>query len=530
MKHKLCAALAVCAALTLTAQENILGKSPVGEFVVANGVAQSLDPSLMNTSAEHRVYMALFEGLVAYDAKTSKAVPGVAESWTFSADRSVITFKIRDGAVWSDGTPITAQTFVDSWLYLLAPNTQADYAFMISIIVKGAGACYAAGRNADMARLRNDVGIRAVDAHTFEVTLVGSLPFALDMMAHYAFSPLPMHVIKQHGAGWTKKAHFTGNGPFVLEEWAEDGTITVVPNGAYWNKANVHLSKITFLPVDYSLAAYNAFRDGAIDWNAVPPVSVSDSVQSDPDFHTATVAATHFYYINTQHPVLKDARIRKALSMSFDRQELIDTVLKGVQIPAFALAPPMGGYEPAAGTGFDIAEARRLLDQAGYPNGQGLPTLTIMYNTLDIHYRIADYLRKAWKKNLGIDVALQNLDWATFLDTRKSNRMQLGRAGWIADYPDAQTFLDLLITGSENNDGHYNSAEYDALMRQASSMPDGAERNAVMRNAEEIAITRDQAIIPIYYYVSHNLINLAAWDGWYTNYQDVHPYVGLKRK
>jgi len=499
-------------------------KAPM-EFVIGNGTEiQSIDPSQIEGVPEHRVYKALFEGLVNHDPRTAKAVPGVAESWTVSADGTVITFKIRSGITWSDGTPITAQTIVDSWLHHLNPTTGSKYAYMPGMVVKGADLYNTQGGKP------SDVAIRAVNANTFEVTLVGNVPYAMDMFAHYAFSPLPMHIIQKFGDDWIKKENFVGNGPFVLQEWVPNDHLTVTPNARYWNKANVFLTKITFLPIEDTNTAYQAFKNGEIDWSTNIPLALIDQLKLDKDYHVAPQLGSYFYYVNMNHPILKDVRLRKALSMSFDRQELIDKVVKGGQLPAFSLAPPIGEYVPATGTGFDIAAAKQLLAEAGYPDGRGLPTFTIMYNTLDSHKVIAEYLQQAWKNNLGVNVTLQNLEWATFLEERKTSRMELGRAGWIADYPDAQNFLDLLITGGGNNDGGYSDAEYDRLIRQASTLPGGTERDNILHQAEEIAITRDQAVIPIYIYVSQNIINLDRWDGWYTNAQDVHVWTGIKRK
>ncbi|MDR2258864.1 MAG: peptide ABC transporter substrate-binding protein [Treponema sp.] len=501
------------------------GGKPAMEFIIGNSSEiQSIDPSQIEGVPEHRVYKALFEGLVGHDPKTNKAIPGVAESWTISADGSVITFKIRGGITWSDGTPITAQTVVDSWLHHLNPATGSKYAYMPGMVVKGADLYNTKGGKP------SDVAIRAVNPSTFEVTLVGNVPYALDMFAHYAFSPLPMHTIQKYGSDWIKKENFVGNGPFVLQEWIPNDRLVVVPNDRYWNKANVFLTKITFLPIEDTNTAYQAFKNGELDWSTQPPLALIDQLKLDKDYQVDTQLGSYFYYVNVNHPILKDVRIRKALSMSFDRQELIDRVTKGGQLPAFALVPPIGDYKPAVGTGYDVAAAKRLLAEAGYPDGRGLPTFTIIYNTLDAHKVIAEYLQQVWKNNLGVNVTLQNLEWATFLEERKTSRMELGRAGWIADYADAQNFLDLLITDGGNNDGHYSDPEYDRLIRQASALPGGPERDNVLRQAEEIAVTRDQAVIPIYYYVSQNIIDLDKWDGWYTNPQDVHPWVGIKRK
>jgi oligopeptide transport system substrate-binding protein len=496
------------------------------EMVIMNGAnPQSLDPSQITGVPEHRLYMALFEGLVGMDPRTNKAVPGVAESWTYSDNNSVITFKLRPGIIWSDGTPITAQQIVESWLHHLNPETASDYAYMMGMVVKGAE-----DYNENDGR-PEDVEIRAVDSRTFEVTLVGPTPYALDMMAHYAFSPLPMHVIQKFGNEWTRPANFVGNGPFVLQDYTPNSQIVVVPNDKYWNKANVHLTKVTFLPTDDANTMYQAFKNGEADWTANIPQALIDTIKLDKDYHVYPQLGTYYYYVNNRdNPILRDVRVRKALSMGFDRDELLDKVVKGGQIPATGMSPPMNDYVPAAGTGYNLAEAKRLLAEAGYPDGRGIPSFEIVYNTLDLHRIIAEYLQEAWKNNLGINVILQNMEWATYLDYRKTPSMQLARAGWIADYMDPQNFLDLLITGGGNNDGHYSDPEYDRLVRQAATMVDGPERNAIMRQAEDIAITRDQALIPIYYYVSQNMIDLDKWDGWYMNPQDVHPYTGMKRK
>jgi len=496
------------------------------EMVIMNGAnPQSLDPSQITGVPEHRINLALFEGLVGYDPKTAKAIPAAAESWTFSNNNSVITFKIRQGLTWSDGTAITAQTFVDSWLHHLNPATGSHYAYMIGFVVKGAD-----DYNTGSGRAQ-DVGIRAVDASTFEVTLIGAVPYALDMMAHYAFDPLPMHAIQRHGNNWTRPENWVGNGPFVLQEYIPNSRVVVVPNTRYWNRSNVHLTKITFNPTDDQNTMHQAFLSGEADWSTGVPLARIDEVKLHKDYQVSSQLGTYYYLVNCRdHAALKDPRVRKALSMGFNREELINNVVKGGQLPATALSPPMGSYEPTPGNGLNLAEARRLLAEAGFPNGQGLPTFEIVYNTLDSHRIIGEYLQQAWRNNLGINTNLVNMEWATYLDYRKTPAMQIARAGWIADFMDPQNFLDLLITGGGNNDAKYSDAEYDRLLRQASTMPDGTERNRVMRQAEDIAITRDQALIPIYWYVNQDMIDLTKWDGWYPNPMGTHPYVGIKRK
>jgi len=499
---------------------------PAMEMIIGNGSEiQSIDPTQIEGIPEHRVYMALFEGLVTYDPKTAKAVPGVAESWTYSSNNTVLTFTLRNGITWSDGTPITAQTVVDSWLYTLNPIRASEYAYMIGLVVKGAALYNEEGGKP------SDVAIRAIDAKHFEVTLLGPAAYAVDMMAHYAFAILPMHTIQQYGSAWTRVGYFVGNGPFVLSERIPNSRTVVVRNEKYWNKANVFLTKITFLPIDDDNIAYNMYLNGEIDWSTGIPLSRIEEIKLRNDYQVSSQVGTYYLLINSKdNKALSDLRVRKALSMAINRQELVDKVTRGGQIPTTALVPPMPGYTPAQGNGYNVAEAKRLLAEAGYPNGQGLPTFEYIYNANNAHRLIGEYLQQSWKNNLGINIRLRNMEWASYLEYRKTPSMQIARAGWIADYMDPQNFLELLISNTGNNDGKYSNSEYDRLVRQAALMPEGAQRNTVLRQAEDIAITRDQAMIPIYYYVSQNMIDLTKWDGWFTNPMDVHPYTGIRRK
>ena len=499
-------------------------KESVNEFIINNGTEpQSLDPSKIEGVPEHRIYMALFEGLVSYDPKTSDAVPGVAESWTRSENDTVVTFKLRD-AVWSDGVKITAQTFVDSWLYYLAPETAAVYAYMPGMIIEGAAA-YNAGEAGPEA-----VGIRAIDDKTLEVRLVGPLAYAVDVMAHYSFAPLPLHAMEKYGEDWIKPGNLVGNGPFTLETWTPQQSITVVPNEKYWNKDEVYLDRITFLTIENETTAYQKYKAGEMDWDTSVPLEMLDEIKLRDDFQSAPQLSSYYYYLNTQDPILSDVRVRKALTMAIDREELVNKVTKGGQIASGGFVPSMTGYDAINGNEFDLDTAKALLAEAGYPNGEGFPKMSLIYNTNEGHKKIAEYVQQAWKKNLGIDVELANLEWNTFLDERQSGNFQIGRAGWVGDYQDPSNFLELFLTDGGNNDGKYSNPEFDALMAKAATMPAGEERMAVLKQAEEILITQDQAIIPFYFYVTQNMIDLNTWEGWYANTLDIHPYVGLKRK
>lgn len=494
-------------------------------FVINNGAEpQTLDPSHIQGNVEHRLYTALFEGLVTYDPKTSRALPGIAESWSFSEGGTVLTFKLRK-AQWSDGVPLTAKDFVGGWLRTLAPETGAEYAYLIGTVVKGAEEYNGGTGKAE------DVGIKALDDRTFQVSLKGPVPYAVDMMAHYAFAGLPMHAIEKYGDEWIKPANWVGDGPFVLKEWKPQEYIFVAKNPKYWDARNVKLESLKFLPIEDLRTSYNMFKNGEIDWDPHVLNEVLDEVKLRRDYQVGPQFSTYYYIFNTTRKPLDDVRVRKALAMSIDKKGLVDKVTKAGQIPADALVAPMEGYTPATGNPFNVEEAKQLLAAAGYPNGQGFPKLTVIYNTSDNHKRTAEYVQAEWKRNLGIDVALQNQEWKTFLDTRSnSHDFDISRAGWIADYVDPSTYLDMFLSTSGNNDGLYSNPRYDELCKKAVTMAAGPERNAVLGQAENIFITEDQGIIPFYYYVAQNMIDLDTWGGWFTNPLDVHEWKYIYRK
>jgi len=499
--------------------------SSAQEMVIMNGDITNLDPSQIVGISDGRVNLALFEGLVGYDPRTAKAAPGVAESWSFSNNNTVLTFRLRQGVTWSDGTPINAQTFVDSWLYHLNPTTASEYAYLMGMVVKGAD-----DYNSGTGRAQ-DVGIRAVDARTFEVTMVGPVPYALDMMAHWSFNPMPLHVIQRYGNQWTRPGNFVGNGPFVVSEHVPNSRTVVIPNERYWNRANVFLTKITFDAAPDANTMYQSYIAGEADWSTGIPSTRMDEIRFHKDYQVAPYLGVYYYIINNVgHPGLTDPRVRKALSMGINRDEIVNNITRSGEIPATAFVPPMNDYVPATGNGYNLTEARRLLAEAGYPNGQGLPTYEFVYNTTETQRIIAEYIQQQWRTNLGVNITLRNVEWASYLSYRNDPAMQIARGSWIADYMDPQNFLDLFLTGAGANRSKYSNAEFDRLLNQSLSLPDGPERNNLMRQAEEIAITRDQAVIPIYYNVSTNMIDLTKWDGWYNNPQNMHPYVGIRRK
>ncbi|MDA8409982.1 MAG: peptide ABC transporter substrate-binding protein [Treponema sp.] len=510
------------------------------DFIMNNNTEpQSLDPSLIQGVPEHHIYMSLFEGLVINDPKTAHALPGVAEKWSTSPDGMTLTFNLRHNAKWSDGHPVTAQDFVYGWLRTLDPDTGAQYAYMIGMVVKGANDfnSFAPDKNKSDAdnkaakeALRAAVGVVAKDNYTLVVTLSSPAPYAIDMMAHYAFSPEPKWAIDKYGSEWIKPGKFIGDGPFVLKEWAPQDHIKVVKSNTYWDARNVHLKSITFLPIEDNKVAYNKFENGEIDWDYGVPLDLLDQIKLRADYQVAPEVGTYYFIFNTKRAPVDNVLVRKALSMAVDKKTLVDKITKGGQVVADTITPDMPPYKAPAGNPYNVAEAKKLLAQAGYPDGKGFPPLTIIYNTSDAHKKICEYVQAQWKDNLGIDVSLQNVEWKTFLAQRSQQHdFQVARAGWIGDYLDPQTFLDMFESDSGNNDGQYTNAKYDNLVKN-DLKEKSPQREKTMAEAEKMLIHDDQAIMPIYFYVSQSMIDTRKWGGWFNNPLDIHNWKFIYKK
>jgi len=490
------------------------------DFIFNNGSEpQSLDPALNSGIPEARISFALFEGLTVNDAKTAMPVPGLASRWTISKDLKTYTFTLRE-ATWSDGTPLVAQDVVDAWFRVLDPRTASPYAYLLGDNIEGADA-YSKGKGP-----ASGVRIRALDPHTFQVTFVGPLPYALAMLTHNAFMVTPTFAVRKFGPGkWTKPAHFIGNGPFVLKEWKPQDRIVVVKNPRYWDARNIKLASITFLAIEDQNTGFDKYKAGEIDYltdDAIPTPRI-DEIKLRKDYHHLPGSTVYYFVFNVTRKPFQDVRVRKALSMALNRQELVSKVLKAGDIPSAGLVPAMNGFTTARGNGFNLDQARKLLAQAGYPGGRGFPKFTVIYNTSSRHKMVCEWMQQAWKANLGIDVELQNLEWNTFLDTKqKTHDFQLARAAWVADYPDPSNYLDMFKTQAGNNNGLYSNKAYDRLVSQASLMPPGEARNQVLQRAEQLLVTQDQAVMPIFFTVNKFLLNDQKWGGLTPNTIDIH--------
>ena len=497
------------------------GCAPPGERAlrVGNGTEpQGLDPHVVTGVPEQRLASALFEGLVDLDPEDLHPVPAVAESWTVSSDATEYTFTLRPDARWSNGEPVTSHDFVYAWRRILSPGLGSEYSYMLHCIKNAKD--YNEGRLTDFAQ----VGAQAVDDRTLRVTLAHPTPYFLSMQIHYSWFPVHRATIERFGridernTRWTRPGNLVGNGAFVLKRWIPNNVIEVVKNQQYWNAKSVRLKRIQFYPIDNQLTEERSFRTGLLDLTENVPINKVPGYQRD---HPEVICidpylGTYFYRINVTRPPLNDVRVRRALAISLDRESLTRNVMTGGQRPARTLTmPDTAGYTCKTGLDFNLDEARRLLAEAGYPDGRGLPRIELLYNTSENHKLIAEAIQQMWKKNLNIEVSLANQDWKVYLASQRSLDFQITRASWIGDYLDANNFLECFLTDGGNNNTGWSSSEFDDLLSRANQTADPQQRFALLEQAEALLLN-DAPIIPIYYY-TRVFLKSPDIQGWHSN-------------
>jgi oligopeptide transport system substrate-binding protein len=498
----------------------------VQQYRVGNGDEPSdLDPQIAIGQIEHDIMLSLYEGLVYGDAKDNSPRPGVAQSWDISPDGLVYTFHLRKNARWSNGGPVTARDFYESYHRLLLPSLAAQYSYMLYPVTNAEAF--------NLGKLTNfdQVGFKVLDDYTLRLTLHDPAPYLLSMMGHDSWYPVPLATIKQYGAmddrsnPWTRPEHFVGNGPFVLKEWDMNSHILVVKNPLYWDAAHVRLNSIYFGSEANYDTEERMFRSGQLHTIRAAPQSKVDFYRKHkPELiNIYPILTTYFFYLNVTRPPLNDKRVRQALAMSLDRRAITETITRAGEIPAFCFTPPgTAGFTATARLREDPVAARRLLAEAGYPDGKNFPEVTLLYNTLQSHKAIAEAAQEMWRENLNIHVTLQNAEWKVYLDEMQHTNYDICRGGWGADYVDPGTFLDIFQTDSGNNNTGWSSAQYDRLCHLAAGTGDTAARYAAYQKAEAI-LTDEMPMIPLYVYTNPRLIRPDV-KGWYPNLLDSPNY------
>jgi len=491
------------------------------DLVFLNGAEpETLDPALITGQPEGRVAGALFEGLTSFDA-TAKPVPGVAERWEISDDKRVYTFQLRHDARWSNGDPVTAADFVRSWQRTLAPETGSEYASQLYHVRNG--------RAFNLGELRDfsQVGVRALDPATLEVTLENPTPYFLDLCAFVTLMPVHAATVERFPDEWTKPGKLVGNGAYLLADWRVNDRIRLAKNPHYWNRDKVAMKTIDVLPISKANTAFNFYASGQADLmmdKGLVPNQLLDELKKRPDFHAAPFLGTYFLRFNCTRPPFNDPRVRRAVALVIDKQLLVEKITRAGEKPAASLTPPgTGGYEPPPGLTRDPERARRLLAEAGYPGGKGFPRISYLYSEGELNEGLAVEIQSMLRRELGVTVDLQRQEWKVYLRSMASLDYDMCRASWVGDYNDPNTFLGCFVTGDGNNRTGWGEPAYDALLTAAAREPDPARRLEIFRQAERMLISEAAPICPLYYYVGIQFYDDKRLGGLQANLLDEHP-------
>ncbi|MHA6296932.1 peptide ABC transporter substrate-binding protein [Devosia sp. CAU 1758] len=490
----------------------------------------SLDPHKVSGDWENRVVGDYIEGLVTEDAG-GEPIAGQAESWEISEDGTVYTFKLREDAMWTDGTPVTADDFVFAFQRLFDPATASDYAYL-QYPIKNSAAINS-GEITDFDQL----GVKALDDKTVEITLEAATPFFLDALTHYTAFPVPKHLVEEHGDAWIEMENIAANGPYKIVEWLPGSYVRSEKNEDYYDAENVQIDEVYYHVLEDQAAALNRYRAGEFDILTDFPSDQYAWMQENipGETHVEPFLGVYYYVINQEVAPFDDVRVREALSISILRDVIGPDILGTGEIPAYGWVPPGTGnyveeaYKPDwADMPYEerVARATELMTEAGYGPDKPLD-LQLRYNTNDNHQRIAVAIAAMWEP-IGVNVELFNSEVAVHYDALRAGDFQVGRAGWLLDYNDPSNTLDLLKTGIEqegtmnwgNNYGRYSNEKFDALLADASSELDLEARGQMLADAEAIAMDEFGAI-PIYWYVSKNVVKPYI-SGFEDNAKDVH--------
>ena len=478
----------------------------------------SIDPQKVEDVDGSKIARDLFEGLLNQNSE-GDLVPGVATEWSASDDRMTWTFTLRDDARWSNGDPVTAQDFVYAWQRAVDPATASEYAWYMELMsIANAGPIIAGEMEP------SELGVRAVDDRTLEVSLTQPLPYFDQMVTHTTTFPTPQSVIEEYGNEWTRPGNMVSNGAYVLTEHVPGERLEMEKNPEYWDAENVVIDHVTRLVINDENQALTRYMADEVDWTQIPAGQYPRLSEEYPDAATSVPElCTYYYNINQSesgHEALKDARVRKALSLALDRDVIVENITAAGQPPAYTFTPgATAAYTPPEVDAATMTQAerdemaKRLMEEAGY--GDGGLTFDLIYNTSEAHQKIALAASQMWKQKLGVETTLANQEWQTYLRARGNQEFDLARAAWCGDYNESSTFVDLFNSQSQYNDGKYANEEVDALLAEAKTSDDPEQQ---YQEVERIA-AEETAIIPIYWYTNAFMLDPQV-KGWpYENVQ-----------
>ena len=484
----------------------------------------TIDPALNSAVDGAIMTNHMFEGLVKWvdnGSGEAELAPGQAESWEKTVnDDGTVTYaiKMRDGIKWSDGKDVTAGDFEYSWKRLADPATAADYCYMIDMVQ---GYAEVADGSAD----KDTLGIKAVDDKNLEITLSYDCPYFEEIMAFPATFPVRQDIVEGNEEWTYSPETYIGNGAYKMVEWSHNAYILTEKSETYYDYEKLGPDTIKYTLLDDNNAMLAAFNSGELNFIMNFPTDEMANYLASGQITVAPYIGTYYVCFNTEDEVFSNPLVRQAYSLVIDRNYIVENVSQSGEVPATGYVPS-GVYDAEGANGDDFRtvggeyysvsaddyqancdKARELLAEAGYPNGEGFPAVEYMYNTDDRHKAIAEALQNMWQTELGVTVNLSNQDWNVFLKSRKDGDFQIARNGWIADYNDPCSFLDMWYTGGGNNDAQYSNPEYDALIDAAKATSDQTERMAAFHKAEDLLIGQDSVLAPIYFYTNPYMLS-----------------------
>lgn len=465
----------------------------------------SLNPGLANDTTSGGVLLQTFEGLtrIGQDEKPELAM---AESYETSEDLKTYTFKIREDAVWSNGDPVTAHDFEYAWKWALDPAHESQYAYQL-YYVKGAAAANAGEGSLD------DVGVKATDDKTLVVELENPTPYFLELTAFYTYFPVNSTIAKANDKWYTDAGeNYVSNGPFVMTEWSHKDQIILKKNDKYWDKDAVKLESIEMYMINDPNTELQMFNNGELDWAGSPtgylPTDVLPQLEAEGKLNVKPIAGTYWYKFNTEKPPFNNVNIRKAFALSINRDAIVKNITQGGQVPAMAAVPPSMFPENTEGyfKDNDLEKAKEYLqkglEELGLKDVSEFPEITLSYNTNEAHAKIAQAIQDMWKQNLGVEVALENVEWAVYIEQLHQGNYQIGRMGWLGDFNDGINFLELFKDkDGGNNDTRWEDPEFQRLLNESATETDPAKRLDLLKQAEAIFMEA-MPVAPIYFYTN----------------------------
>ena len=495
---------------------------------------ETVDPALNSAVDGGEMILHAFEGLLKLD-ENGDPEAGQAEKWEVSEDGLTYTFHLRDGLKWSDGSDLTAEDFVYSWQRVCDPNVAAPYAETVLGMVEG----YDKAVAGDIEKL----GVEAKDDKTFVVHLANPCPYFESLAAFATLNPVQKETIETNGDAWATEADtYISNGPFYMAEWVPGSYVLMKKNPNYWDADSIKLDGIKFNLIEDANAAYSAYQTGEILMVKDVPTEEISSLKDNDEFHVEPLIGTYYISLNLEKAPFDNKLVREALSLAIDREYVANTLMQGTYSPAGNIVGPgwkdtdgsefhdksNGGSEYIDSSDYDanLQKAKDLLKEAGYPDGKGIPKIDYLINDSGYHKVVGEYLQKAWGE-LGIDVTVDVVEWASFTPMRRNGDFMAARNGWVGDYTDPSNILELFTTDNGNNDGNYSNPAFDAAIEKSRTTTDAAERSAVLHEAEDI-IMEDAGCIPVAYYNDFYLMSskvTGAWHAsngyWYFMYADI---------